>query len=48
VGHPFLAPASFFSELLQVRGEDIQRIEHKPHDRWPVPTVPGTIGTGRV
>ena len=47
VGHAFLAPASFFSKLLQVRGEDIQRIEHKPHDRWPVPTVPGTIGTGR-
>ena len=47
VGHSFLAPSSCFSELLQVRGEDIQRIGHKPHDPWPVPTVPGTIGTGR-
>src|ERR1019366_7018420 len=48
VGHSFLAPSSCFSELLQVRGEDIQRIGHKPHDPWPVPTVPGTIGTGRA
>ena len=46
VGHSFLAPSSCFSELLQVRGEDIQRIGHRPHGPWPVPTVPGTIGTG--
>ena len=47
VGHSFLAPSSFLSELLQVRGEDIERIGHRPHDPLPVPTVPGTIGTGR-
>jgi hypothetical protein len=47
VGHAFLAPSSSFSELLQVRGEYIERIAHKRHDLWPMPTVPGTIGTGR-
>jgi hypothetical protein len=45
VCHPFLAAPSLYFEPLQVRGEELQRIGHETHDRWRVPTVPGTIGT---